>query len=179
MNIKSTWRRVTRQDVLTEFESLIEKAHNYDLWQSKYSHYTCAGLYTSNRKTRNIGVCYNSHSTAEWCIVLNAKLLNCPMDKIRQILVHEIAHACCPKDHHGYLWQYTANKLGREWGYEASRLCYDEEIIQTCGENKPRIYAIRCPKCGTTWKYKIQCRAVKYPNLYIHRTCGCHLERVE
>lgn len=179
MDIKSTWHRVTREDVLREFEYIVQKAHSEGLFRANYGQYRCRGLYATNRRTRNIATCYHNHLLGEWCVVLNNNLLQCSMDKIRATLVHEIAHACCPTDHHGAIWHYIANRLGNEWGYNASRLTRDEEIIQTCCKYKPRIYAVKCPHCGAIWRRKVQCRLIKYPQLYTCVKCNCTLERVE
>lgn len=179
LEIKSTWHKVTREDVVQMFWDLVQLAKEKCLFSYLTKDYWCRGLYYSTRKSRNIGVCYTSHDSMAWCVVINDKLLQCSTDKIRQILVHEIAHACVPKDHHGWLWQQTADTLGRQWGYDATRLCSDREITDVCCTSKERKYIVECPVCGVQWKYKVKCHTVKYPMLYHHTKCGANLVRID
>lgn len=178
--IKSSWVPVEIPKIKEMFWNLVQLAHQKNLFSKETKDYVCLGLYASNRRTRNIGTCHTDYRWEEWCIVINDKLLQCPEDKIRQILVHEIAHACVPFDHHGYNWRYTANRLGEQWGYEAERLCSDTEIISiTNPVKKERKYIVECPLCHVQWKYKVKCNCVKYPQTYTHRRCGTHLVRID
>lgn len=179
MQIKSTWRKVTRQDVVDLFWSLVEKAHSLNLFPPSFKDATCLGLYSTSRSTSTIGVCHWNKLWEEWLVVISDKLLECDIDKIRQILVHEIAHGCTPGKHHGPEWHWAANKLGAQWGYEASRLCHDQTVNDKCCINKPKKYGIKCPVCGYTWMFSIQCKAVKHPEKYQHKRCGSTLVRVE
>lgn len=178
--IKSTWTRVTRKDILTEFWALVQRAQELHLFSYLTKDYECIGLYQSDRRTRNVGTCYTNNFFQEWLVVINDKILQCSIDKIRKILVHEIAHACVPKDHHGPNWHTIANILGAPWGYEATRLQFDDEIINACNANKAtRKYIVECPLCHVQWKYKIKCRTIKYPELYHHTKCGTNLVRID
>jgi len=62
------------------------------------------------------------------------------LEQVTDVILHEIAHALCPKDHHNRNWQKTALSIGCN-----GRRTYGDEVITP----KPK-WIGTCPKCGRT-----------------------------
>ena len=77
------------------------------------------------------------------CICLNECLRSIGDDKMRNLIVHEFAHACVPEEVHGPKWYAVANDIGKKWGYIADDKETDEEIIKLMQQNKKR-YEVYC-----------------------------------
>lgn len=96
----------------------------------------------------NHGVCYvrERGGRVYSCIGLNACLRSIGDDKMRNLIVHEFAHACVPEEVHGPKWYAVANAIGKKWGYVADRADSDEELSELLRKNAKR-YEVYC-KCS-------------------------------
>ena len=118
------------------------------------------------------GSCFDKkiNGVVEIAIVMNEMLLDYSDDRIRKVLVHEVAHAVCLGHHHDAVWKRTANALGKKWGYKIERKCQDAElndaIYRLKEKRSPYRYELYCPVCGKTYKYSRMCDAVRHPNKY-------------
>lgn len=128
-------------------------------------------LYT--RKTvRAFGSCFDKkiNGVTEIAIVMNEMLLAFSDDQIREVIVHEVAHAVCIGHHHDAVWKRTANAIGKKWGYKIERQCQDRElndaIYKLKEKRSPHKYELYCPVCGKTYKYSRMCQAVRHPEKY-------------
>ena len=125
------------------------------------------------KSVSSFGSCFsqkNSDGGEDCAIVMNALLLDYSDDQIREILVHEVAHAICPRHHHDSHWKRVANTLGKKWNYKIERQCHDAElnaaIYKQKGVRHPYEYELYCPVCGQSWKYRRMCKAVRHPERY-------------
>lgn len=75
--------------------------------------------------------------------------------RVRNTILHEIAHALTPGHHHDYIWKAKAIEIGCD-----GKRCYDEESVNVV-ESK---YIAVCNSCNTTH------RAFKRPRT--KKSCG-------
>ena len=180
--VKRGWREVTDGPIYDLFMEVIEEAMNIDLIPSTTKELPRLFIHKS---VRALGTCYNhrnpdgSYSTS---ILLSEYILDCPKEKVRKTIVHEIGHMLAPGDKHGYYWYAKTNRLGRKWGYTASRLEHDEEMNNAMNAARKAAnevaykYELVCPKCGAVCgRYKHMCKAVQYPQQWRHSKCGTAL----
>ena len=73
--------------------------------------------------------------------VLIEALLN-GIDEVRDTILHEIAHALCPKDGHGPRWRATCRRIGAR-----PARCYTEASVIS-PPRAPAPYRFGCPRCG-------------------------------
>lgn len=145
---------------------------------SSYSHLGLCTTSFSNPSERNIDKIRHSR-----CIITLSTNCGQDYDCIRRVLCHEVGHFVSPKEHHGYLWKVRADKIGKRWGYEASRLTDNEAFHNAAQQaraeaNKcnPYKYRLYCPDCGAEWKYKTNCDAVRRADKYRCSKCKTNLK---
>ena len=63
------------------------------------------------------------------------------IDEVRDTILHEIAHALCPKDGHGPRWRATCRRLGAK-----PVRCYTDATVVS-PPRAPAPYRFGCPKC--------------------------------
>lgn len=89
------------------------------------------------------------------------------------VLVHEVAHAIFPKDHHGKKWREAGNRIGERFGIIVSTTI-DGPVLSAASK-----YIVGCPRCNKTWGFQRLCQTVKFPELYQCRDCGEDLVRIK
>src|SRR5438477_1023387 len=67
-------------------------------------------------------------------------LLN-SLDEVRDTILHEIAHALCPKDGHGSRWRATCRRIGAR-----PACCYTDTSVVS-PPRAPARYRFGCPQC--------------------------------
>ena len=82
------------------------------------------------------------------------------IDRVRQTILHEIAHALTPYHNHDRVWKYTALKLGDD-----GERCYSTDNTNT--PEATHIY--ECSKCGFQFK---RLRRLKNYGTRFHSKCG-------
>lgn len=186
---KKTYKDVTDTRILKIWEEVKEEAK----WlYPKYFEYCEPELYHDSSYS-HLGYCWQSWANPSErnidkirhtrCIITLST--NCGQDYecIRRVLCHELGHFVAPKEHHGYLWKARADKIGKRWGYEASRLTdnktFHDAASQARAERAARSeykYRLYCPACGAEWKYKSNCKAVQRPDRYRCSQCKSNLK---
>ena len=148
----------------------MEQAKALKLWDERRSY----PLLFTRKSVKVLGTCFsnkNADGSYDCTIVLNELLADFSDDQIRPTLVHEVAHAITPFDHHGSLWYAAANAIGAKWGYKIERLAADEEVNDAIFKRKEAKrhykFELYCPLCGMSWKYQRECPAVKNPQKYM------------
>src|SRR3954462_9851485 len=68
-------------------------------------------------------------------------LLN-SLDEVRDTILHEIAHALCPKDGHGPRWRVVCRKIGAR-----PVRCYTDTSVVS-PPRAPARYRFGCPRCN-------------------------------
>lgn len=167
--IKKGWRAIISGRVFDLYVEVMNHAKKIKLWgeNDKWP------LLCSRKSVGSFGSCFynkNPDGTFDCTVVLNNLLFDYSDDQIRKVIVHEVAHAICPMQHHSAKWHQTANLLGKKWGYEIERTNSDAElcadIFKRKAQSSPYKFELYCPVCGTTWQYKRECNAVKHPEKY-------------
>ena len=143
---------------------------------SSYRHLGLCSSSLQNPKERNVDNIRHSR-----CIITISTNMKQDYDCIRKVMCHEVGHFVAPKQNHGYLWKVRADKIGAKWGFDASRLTSNETFSNAAMEARmSKIsnykYRLFCPQCGSEWKYKTECQAVKHPVWYQCRKCRCGLK---
>lgn len=83
---------------------------------------------------------------------------------VKNTILHEIAHALCPKQGHNHVWKSKAIEIGCD-----GQRCYNSKKIETVQGN----YIAVCIGCGTTHK---RFRKPKRPNSCGHCSGGRYNE---
>lgn len=180
--VPGTYQPITDITVLTmhrEVIDLIEKQQWGRYCEVSSPH--CQGLYTTTRNlTRNIGKCLYNNDGKQYAIMLSPHLLKMGPDRIRATLIHEIAHAYNPHDHHGHNWKWLADIVAHRFGLpDASRLETDPEVLAQCCKRKERKYEVKCPCCGATWRRAVECKLIKHPEKFRCGKCNEKLIRTK
>ena len=107
---------------------------------------------------RRFGACCWSRRRISLSRVLT--LLN-GEDEVRDTILHEIAHALCPRDGHGAKWKAMCTAIGAR-----PVRCYSSETVVSPKRGAAR-FQIGCPRCGW-WqerfrrtRRKLVCRACR------------------
>lgn len=189
---KKTYKDVTDPRIWEIWEEVKDEARclypqyfehcNPELYHdSSYRHLGLCTTSFSNPSERNV----NKIRHARCIITLST---NCGQDYecIRRVLCHELGHFVAPKEHHGYLWKARADKIGKRWGYEASRLTDNEtfksaanQVRTEVSERNPYKYRLYCPDCGAEWKYKTNCDRIQNPHRWRCGKCKTNLKSEE
>lgn len=167
--IKKGWKPVTTGRIYNLYTEVMTHAIELRLWSENKKF----PLLFTRKSTKTLGSCYsnkNDDGSYDCSIVLNEIMLNYSDSQIRKTIVHEVAHAICPLEHHNANWKRSANLLGKKWGYKIERFSTDTEINDTLAQMKAKKrqykYELYCPRCGLSWKYERICKAIKYPYRY-------------
>ena len=95
----------------------------------------------------------------------------------RKIIVHEIAHAATPKDHHGNNWHRIGDLIGAKWNIKVERTDNYEGMNLKSDDNIK--YIVECPKCHVQWKYNRMCKTVEKFDKYRCGKCKETLIRIK
>ena len=176
--IKRGWREITSGKIYEMYLEVADYARELKLWSAK----DVPPLYT-HKSIRSFGTCYceRNKGVIRIAIVLNEMLLGFSDDQIREILVHEFAHAIRPFEGHSLSWKVAAYRIGRKWGYEdIERYCNDDELNEAINKlrdaKRNYKYEVFCPTCGKSWKYEKETHTVKFPQSYKCNTCHTPLK---
>ena len=103
---------------------------------------------TLNKRKRSFGVCNYTRTQIQLSSILVPVMTD---EAIKNTIVHEIAHALCPKHHHDHVWQAKCIELGgngqRVGGAEKYKDGFDG--LKTVQEKLAK-YTLSCPCCGKT-----------------------------
>lgn len=184
---KKTYKNVTDPKILEIWEEVKAEAKGI------YPHYfeTCEPELYMDSSYRHLGLCsYSMQNPTEInvdkikidkCIITISSNLGQDYDQIRKTMCHELGHFVSPKEHHSYLWQARANRIGSRWGIGATRTTNNETFNNAIKEQHTQRtsaykYRLYCPECGTEWKYKTNCSAVQHPQYYRCSKCKSALK---
>lgn len=110
-----------------------------------------------NKRKKAFGICCYSKKTIE----LSAYMVECgeSVDSMKRTVIHEIAHALTPGDHHGPRWRAKMRELGQDPSRTRAAVgaTFEYKWHLKCGScefkagfhRKPTMKARRsCPKCS-------------------------------
>lgn len=140
--------------------------------RKKFPHSDISGLDETLYVKSNVGPygqCKHTNVCGEHlsAIMINGNLLaaNNPKD-IRNVLVHEVAHAAAPmRAHHNSTWKNIGDTIGEKW-HTTVQITNNREVAQG---NAP--YVLRCARCGATWIRARSSRFVQHPEKFHHDNC--------
>jgi len=100
-----------------------------------------------DRGTTRRGACHypgvKDGIVTEGAISLSTAMVeNAPSEELRQVVRHELAHACCPGDNHNATWRAFCLKIGGD----GKSHCHSKEIERAVGHK----VTIKCETCGWT-----------------------------
>lgn len=111
-------------------------------------------------------------------IEISGYMLNYPDKEIITTMVHELLH--CFRDSRGHKgnWKWRANTLKEITGLNICRCrTIENENLNDLKHIKPVIQC-RCKRCGYIIERTSNCKFTRHPDLYTHRHCGGHFERI-
>ncbi len=106
-------------------------------------------------------------------ITISQHLLEFPLDRIRTILKHELAHAAVHQLHEG-----RRKPHGQEWKLEMGRMGIQDPDTTHDMQLAPYRYVFECTGCGQrTGRYR-SCRFVEQTDRYRCGDCGDRFEQI-
>lgn len=185
-NKKRGWTRIFGSDekygeLIHMFEEVIEYAKLIGEFPENIDN---IGYYLNNRLSAIASCAWHRYTTGEVDIgfCFNTEAANqIPLDKLREVVIHEVGHACAIGDHHGYKWKHICRRIGKKWGMEYHNFCPTEQdaainaIMREQRLSRAR-YIIKCPGCGATWHRTKSCALTQHPWTY---RCDCGWKGLE
>lgn len=140
------------------------------------------GFSANNRLTACHGKtkCQRTKGTWDYTFTIEIAgfLLNdaCPLESLKNTVIHEILHTCEGCQNHGATWQRHARTINRKYGYSISTYADEKEIAATAQARlkaNPPKYTTVCNKCGfTEYSYRMS-GFVRDPGRYLCPVCHC------
>lgn len=181
---KRGWKKMNDefQELIDMFWETIHDAQSKNIWPENID---SIGFYLRNSVKTVASCSWHRYPAggADIGFAFNEEVVKqIPIAKLREVVIHEVAHACSIGDGHGAKWRMMFCTLGRAWGFDnPTRLEKDAAInavVRECKTAKAK-YLIKCPACGASWKYTRATACVQHPWTF---RCGCGwsgLERVD
>lgn len=124
------------------------------------------------RPKKRFGCCKLKDGTFH--IEISAFVLDTDEKKIREVIAHEILHACKGCQNHGIRWKEYAERMNAQYGYRIKRVSSFQEMgLETEQEkdDQDKIkYIIKCQKCGREYPRQRFTCVMKKINAY---RCQC------
>lgn len=164
-----TWHQCNSEKILEIYKEVLNEAE-------RLGYNTKSPALFTYKSSRNWGTCRTVRGISY--IGLNEVFKQDP-EKCRSVLVHELAHALSPQDHHGNKWRSIGDNIGSKWGIKMSRCGSSEEFGLEMPMKETDKYTIECPKCKMQWHYMRMTKVVKAPETYRCGRCNQKLMRVK
>lgn len=166
--IPSTWKEINDSEIDRIFESILREAN--DLGYLPDVHYE---LYRF-KSTQYWGMCRTTFSSEESVIGLNECILKSE-EVLYKVIVHELAHACVPKEHHSARWERIGNEIGKRFGVTVKR-CDDYSDLGCTLEERKTAYkwVCECPHCGMRYERQKKTAIITNAKNYSCGRCGWH-----
>lgn len=187
VRIHKGWYRCSDERILSIYEKVKEAAIKTgylprlwfapDLyirkWRGGNSYAACARKEKSGSFEKD-GYWYTTIILSDYC-------LNGSEDFLKEVLVHELAHACTAGHGHDSVFLKVANTIGKLVGVSIGTHCHNEEENSRHAKMQkayraealkanPYRYELYCSKCGAICgRYKTACAAVKHPERWQHK----------
>jgi hypothetical protein len=133
-----------------------------ELWKKKKIEHGLAGwtLKTMNASDK-AGMCSYMEKTI-YISTLYMRGHNCNYEKVKKVLMHEIAHALKPGHSHGAGWKEKCRELGGDSRLAVTMVLPGMEWAVTCSKckwrqeypSRPTVDGMLCGKCRTPIKIK-------------------------
>lgn len=127
-------------------------------------------LIVNKRAKKRFGCC--KHIDGICKIEISSFVLAAEENKIRNVVAHEVLHACPGCSNHGDLWKKYAGLMNRIYGYNIKRTSSFEEMGLENNVSKPPTikYIMKCRKCGKEFPRQRFTCVMKKINAY---RCPC------
>lgn len=132
----------------------------------------CEEISINPRPKKRFGCCKLKDGT--FYIEISKFVVATDEKKIREVIAHEILHACKGCQNHGVRWKEYAGRMNAQYGYQIKRVSSFQEMgLETNqgGDAEDQIkYIIKCQKCGREYPRQRFTCVMKKINAY---RCQC------
>lgn len=132
----------------------------------------CKEITINPRPKKRFGCC--KLKDGKFRIEISAFVLDTDERKIREVIAHEILHACKGCQNHGMRWKEYAERMNVQYGYRIKRVSSFQEMgLETEQEKDAQDkikYIIKCQKCGREYPRQRFTCVMKKINAY---RCQC------
>lgn len=101
------------------------------------------------------GICTVHKLNITFDIYINPMLLDekCPIEELKEVVVHELIHTCPRCYSHGKTWMKYAKMMNDKYGYE---LTTNKDTDAIFHKSLPIIHHYFCPDCGSLYNMRIE-----------------------
>ena len=106
-------------------------------------------IFINGRPRKRFGCCH--FKDGKFLVEISEFILDCPENKIREVLAHELLHTCEGCRNHGIHWKVYAQRMNNAYGYDIKRATSFEDmgIHREEAPSQSNVkYIIKCSKCG-------------------------------
>ncbi len=133
----------------------------------------------NTRAKSRLGACKlmkTSQGKKSFTIEISSETLKCSVDKITEVVIHELLHTCPGCFNHGKKWKSYGEKVYEKLGYRITRVTKYEELgLAKPVKKQETVYTVKCKGCGQIYTRKRMCPLVKNPENYKCGKCGSSL----
>lgn len=165
MSVKKTWIPCTDKTIQDTLDKVWEYAKT-----AGYAKKDKPALYIVKSKAY-YGICHQEkNGTAS--IAINEKYVGNKDSNILNVMIHEVAHACCDfGEKHGAKWKSVSYALGSHFNETIKRTNSSTETGVDIKGNVTYKYSVKCSKCNNTWHRTRMCGLIEHPQTYICPYC--------
>lgn len=123
----------------------------------------CDWTVVSNRRKKAFGVCSYRKKEIQLSSIVVPYMTN---EAIKDTILHEIAHALCPRQYHNHVWRAKCIELGGN-----GERCGDDTNYSDGNEGRLNMlekvskYSLSCPTCGiVSYKQRMSKRSFSCAN---------------
>ena len=173
---------------LKQLEGLLEKCKQECL-ACGIQYGNIANIEINARARKRWGQIRYNNLTKTYSINISKRILTdkTPVEKVKQVIHHELCHSVEGCWNHGQKWKSMADRLNRRYGYDIKRTDSSETFGLSNQEETDDFqpyksetvkYIFECRNCGQLIKRKRMSEFVRHPENYSCGKCGGSFKRV-
>lgn len=169
-------REILQKYVNLLLQEIVEEAKNVGIPVSRR---ILKDVKINPRPKKRFGCCRKEGR--DFQIEISRFVLDAPEAAVRNVIAHEVLHACKGALNHQDKWKEYAALMNRTYGYAIKRTNSFEELGLPKPEDRRTPvyhYIVRCKRCGKEFKRQRASKLTKHPGLY-RCQCGGRLEVVK
>lgn len=119
--------------------------------------------FTEHDSESSWGFCVLNKKRMTFSIFINSTLSSeaCPIEELKDTVIHELLHTCPRCQGHGKTWMKYAGILNEKYGYELTTTRDDDAVFH---KGKPVLHRYICKTCGSVFNLRTENETYFNPN---------------